>query len=89
MSAGFATGLDLGSVGSGIMLRGVTLKLFDSVLRNNRANGGGGIYSAYHPADPPRTVLIEECSFTANRAEDLGFTNAESGAIRTVDVAVG
>jgi len=84
---GFATGLDgaginLGAVGGGIMHQGVSLRLFKSVLRNNRANGGGAIYSAYHPTNPPRTVLIEECSFTENRAEDLGFTNADGGAIK-------
>ena len=83
---GFATGLDgaginLGSVGGGIMHQGVSLRLFDSILMNNRANAGGGIYSAHHPTDPPRTILIEACSFRGNRAEDLGFTNADGGAV--------
>jgi CSLREA domain-containing protein len=62
------------SLGGGILNQGV-LDLSECVIADNEANAGGGLFNDVG------TATISECTFSGNDAQDLGFTNAQGGAI--------
>ena len=62
------------SLGGGILNEAV-LDLSECVIADNDANEGGGLFNNLG------TVTIDECTFSANAAQDPGPTNAQGGAI--------
>lgn len=60
--------------GGGILNEGV-LELSRCLVTGNRANAGGGVLNHLG------TLVVDECTFSDNEAQALGFTNAQGGAI--------